>query len=193
MTQHINLLGRGSRRRIPRSAWSLCLPLVAGLVLPLGLWGLRGFAVARTVQEQAQVQQQLQQARQQLAMAANRPGSRVAESVDSLRARARAAQLLRIRLAELGSSAGYSRYFDALASLSEPQIWLTSIEIGRGDRSLNLHGQALDSSRVISYSKRVNARLTDFGLVLEGLEIGAVTAAQPGAAGPQDLVSFKLY
>ena len=192
MTQHINLLGRGSRRRIPRSAWSLCLPLVAGLLLPLALWGLRSVAAARTEQEQAQVQQQLQQARQQLAAAMKRTGSSAAEGIDSLRARAKAAQLLRTRLAELGSSAGYSRYFDALASLSESQIWLTGIEIGRGDRSISLYGQALDSSQVIAYSKRVNARLTDFGLVLEGLEIGAVAAA-PGAAGQQDVVSFKLY
>ena len=190
MTHHINLLGRGSRRRVPRSAWSLCLPLVAGLVLPLGLWGLRSVAAARVGQEQAQVQQQLQQARQQLAAATNRRGHSAAEGIDSLRARAQAAQLLRTRLAELGSSAGYSRYFDALESLSQAQLWLTGIEIGRGDRSISLSGQALDSGQVIAYSKRVNASLADFGLALEGLEI-APGAAAPGA--PDSVVSFKLY
>lgn len=192
MTQHINLLSRSAQRRIPRSAWTLCLPLVVGLVLPLVLWGLRAMALARAEQEQAKIQQQLQQARDQLAAATRQPGKGAAAGIDSLRARAKAGQALQARIAELGSSTGYSRHFDALSGVTASQLWLTGIEIGRAGRSLTLSGKALDSGQVMAYSQQVNARLAGFGLALDGLEIAPLSDA-PGSTGRQDFVSFKLF
>jgi len=161
------------------------------LLLMLGLYGWGSWQLKHLQAEVVQAEQRAQAVSRQLAasLAETRqkdPG--LALEAQSLEAQLRALKLAQDAIAsgELGSDAGYSAYFRALANTVRPGAWLTKVTISDSGRAMDLQGHALtgtDSARLIASLRSAPLFV---GLSFSGLEVGPPDVAASKSAAREE-------
>ena len=192
MSQQINLLVRKSAGF--DSTWAALAALGLVLLSLLGLWAVKQGDVARAQEDAAASARQLEDVKARLQARTQRSGTDLGAEIEALKSRAEAARKTLERIGELGSQQGYSRVFSALASVGEDGLWLTSVSVNQGGKSVSISGHALRQESVMHYAERLNGIFSDAGVQFTALELSPVSAGKPGDPGAQlNAVAFKLY
>jgi len=189
MAQQINLL-RSARQPggTDQRIWLwLSLPLLLGLILPLGLWRWQQEQINQALLAQRQLDGQLQTRRAELQHSSRQPA--LAASLDAQRQRAQLLAGLQARATALGRQQGFSAPFELLSSLVSDGVWLTTVEFGRSEAGIRVIGQAIDADRAMRHVELLRLRLGAAGYQPQGYEIST-----PGAAGgTPGATTFRLY
>ena len=200
MSQQINLLQRRSHPNRPA--------LAAAALLLVALLGLLAYGAVLHSQLSV-LQQQLADGAGKLSEAKAALVARGAQSASdpaaaSVRADIEALQA-RLLLAQqmgqlagndsLGNPAGYLPHFATLASVSEKNLWLTSILISDSGTVVNLAGRSLRSESVLRYAEKVNRAFGAQGVHFKSVEMTPEDAARSDALGKPVLgsVGFRLF
>ena len=119
----------------------------------------------------------------------------IAAQIASLEPQTRVAKelLARLKSGELGSLDGYGKQFTALASLSTPSVWLTSISMSNAGRALRVEGRALHKQQVLTYARQLNAVMTPFGAQVSALEVTPVLQPAEPTTQHAAVFAFKLF
>ncbi|MDZ5457026.1 hypothetical protein [Azohydromonas lata] len=193
---HINLLQ-------PRAAtFGVGKSLAALLALALAGVAYHGSDVSsassRARRERDDLTQQLSQAKARLAalrgeQAQNAGVLQLRQEVESLRPQAQAAQALTdaMHAAEGGRADAFLQALGALASVKEPGLWLTALNVGEGGRRLEVQGVAGSGAAVLRFARRANELLQPLGARLDGLEMQPLPQGG-GQGGQGGAVSFRL-
>ena len=188
MAQQINLLASaqqtgGAGQRV----WLWLLPpLLAGLMLPLGLWHWQQEQLDLAIQTQRRLEQQLQTRRAEFQPSSKPPS---AAELDTQRRREQLLAGLQARATALGRQQGFSTQFELLSSLASEGTWLTVVEIGHGETGIRVTGQATDPTRAMQQVELLRLRLGAAGYRPQGYEIST-----PGATGGMPgTTTFRVY
>ncbi len=200
MSQQINLLQR-TRKPIGSALWAIAVLLVLLLALLVYDKVLR--------QQSAELRQQILAGERQLlqtkaALAAmgarstaNADSTGVSAEIDALKSRLALARQWGelISSGSLGSPAGYVQHFNTLASVPEPGLWLTSVQISDGGKLVNLGGRALQSEAVLRYAEKLNQAFGTQGVQFNSVEMTPEDLVRSGEAGKPLLssVNFRLF
>lgn len=186
MTQHINLLIQRNYALELAALRQLVLPALVVLAVLLAVWGWRMQDEKQARQSEQVAKLQVEQARARLTERTKGRAGGLEQEIAAIKPKAEAAQQVLGKLAELGSRDGYSPHLAALASVGEDGLWITSVEINDGGKSLSLSGQALDQAAVLRYLKKLNARFADLQVEFRALELAAAGKGAPG------VVTFRI-
>jgi hypothetical protein len=200
MSQQINLLQRRGQPNRPA--------LAAAAVLLFALLGLLAYGAVLQRQLGA-LQHQLadgagdvRQAKAALvargAQSASDPAAASNQAeIEALQARLLLAQQMGALAGNdsLGNPAGYLPHFATLSSVSEKNLWLTSILISDGGTVVHLAGRALRSESVLGYAAKVNRAFSAQGVHFESVEMTPEDSTRSDALGKPLLgsVGFKLF
>ena len=88
-------------------------------------------------------------------------------------------------------NAGYVAPLSLLARTTEEGLWLTSIKVGNGGKSLSLEGNALRNESVVRYVQRLNEVFAPAGAKFTSLELQPEPTKE-GDNKDLPIVSFKL-
>jgi hypothetical protein len=95
-----------------------------------------------------------------------------------------------------GKSEEFSRTLHLVGTVSEPGLWLTTMNVSAGGKRLEVQGEARSAAAVLKYAQRANEALKPLLLRLDNLELqpaNAANAAYASAGGaPPGTVSFRL-
>jgi hypothetical protein len=130
----------------------------------------------------------------QSARAAEQPPDSAAAidaQLSELRPRAQAAAELvgSIRSGQVGSTDGFSRQLQLLSTAVRDDIWITTLDIGRGGKEMVVSGRALGNEQAVQYARRLNELYAPFGVQFRSIELKPDAAQPPGAPAT---VLFKL-
>jgi len=101
--------------------------------------------------------------------------------------------LERLKNGELGSIDGYGKQLVALAGITQPGIWLTSISISNAGRSVLLEGRALQKEQVMRYVSQLNQAMKKFEMQFSEVDIVQVSPSQSENTPQASTFSFKLH
>ena len=164
--QQINLLSKPDQRRgravlvIASIGAALAVLATISIVNDQKIKGLKA-KQQETVEQIALAQAELKRKRTALGLPDIEALQREIENVKSALAQNKEVLTL-IQKGELGSRVGHSRLFTLLATVTEPGVWLTQIDVNKSTGPVSLSGNALDSEAVMRYSRKLNQRLSGF-------------------------------
>lgn len=191
MAQQINLLTPRLGSRAPRlRAGFWLLPALAAGALALGVWRSQQQRLDQALRAHQAIEQEIRQARSRLVEIerhAPKPPSSAETGIQRQRAQGLAG--LQARAAALGHREGFSALFELLSSLASDGVWLTAVEIGRGEAGISVTGQATDPTRAMQHVQRLRNGLATLGYPPQGYEISQVSAAGSTPAATQ----FRIY
>ena len=197
MSQQINLLQpRG--RSLGAAAWALAA--VGVVIVALLVYHQSLMAETGRLRETANAgQQKIDNVKsaiesQQKQRDARGSAASLAEEIAALRPRAEAVnQLLKeLRGGSLGNSEGFSRYFDALGSVSEQGLWVTSVTVSNGGRAVSVSGRAMRNESVMQYARRLNDAFARYDVRFNSLELTPENLTRPAGAPVLTTMLFKL-
>ncbi len=198
MSQQINLLPRAPKAptlSARRSMAALSLLLLS--LLASALWQHRQADQARLAALQSAQHLQAQQAllsALKIKLGTMEGPTDIGAKIAALEPRTRVSQALlsRLKSGELGSLDGYVPQLTALARISQPGVWLTSIVISNAGRALHIEGRALQKEQVLRYARQLNGAMQPFQAQVSDMELApllSVVGEKPAAA----LFPFKLH
>lgn len=94
---------------------------------------------------------------------------------------------------EFGKPGGYSAVMTAIATVSEPGIWLREISTQQAGKKLTLSGYALSGDAVTRYLNQLNQALRPLNIVLTSADLAIEETASENAKQKQLALQFKLY
>lgn len=192
MSQQINLLARKTPGLGPAGPALAALGVV--LLLLMGFWGIRQNQLASAQVAEVASALQLQQAEVRLKGWTLKSGADMDADIAALRPRAEAAQKVLTKMAELGSQQGYAGHFSALTTIADNGLWLTSVNIEQGGKSVRIGGRALRKESVMRYAEKLNTLYAGYSVQLTSLELTPEAFAIPGdPVNKLNTVAFKLY
>lgn len=192
MSQQINLLARKTHGLGPMGRALAIMGLV--LALLLGVWGIRQGQLASAKAAEAASASQLQQAEIKLKSWTLESGADLDADMAALKPRAEAAQRVLAKMAELGSQQGYAGHFSALTTITDNGLWLNSVAIEQGGKSVRIGGRALRKESVMRYAERLNGLYAGYSVQFTSLELTPEAFAIPGdPVNKLNTVAFKLY
>lgn len=197
MSQQINLLPRSpaspaisaKRSLLLLSLWLLCM-------LAYGEWQkMQADQLQQMVLSTEQNLQRQQAVVQSLQRRLGEPLGNLATQIAALEPQTRVSKdiLQRLKNGELGSINGYSEQLEALATISHPGIWLTSIIISNAGRNVFIEGRALQKNKVLHYARQLNNALKRFDVQFSDIDIARVPSAQFQGTPQPELFAFKLH
>lgn len=188
MSQQLNLLTRERRAFNP-----LLIALVVwGLVL-FGLamlWTVDQVRLLNARDDEAAAAKQLRDARGVIQQREDARQALVSE-IAATQPLANAARDLMTLAGNLGSTQGYADEFGILASVTEPDLWLTNVEIRDGGKAIKISGRALNNAAALNYGRNLNAAFAARGARFTTLEMAPVTIGKRDGGGPA-LTSTKF-
>lgn len=199
MSQQINLLPRGPIS--PKLSARRALLTLSTFFLMLIAYGQWLHARANAAQQQTLDSEHALQAQRakllalQKKMGEHYAAGDIAAQIAALEPQTRVAKelLARLKSGELGSLDGYGKQFTALASLSTPGVWLTSISMSNAGRALRVEGRALHKQQVLTYARQLNAVMTPFGAQVSALEVTPVLQPAEPTTQHAAVFAFKLF
>lgn len=197
MSQQINLLPRSpaspaisaKRSLLLLSLWLLCM-------LAYGEWQkMQADQLQQMVLSTEQNLQRQQAVVQSLQRRLGEPLGNLATQIAALEPQTRVSKdiLQRLKNGELGSINGYGEQLEALATISHPGIWLTSIIISNAGRNVFIEGRALQKNKVLHYARQLNNALKRFDVQFSDIDIARVPSAQFQGTPQPELFAFKLH
>jgi glucose/arabinose dehydrogenase len=166
MAQHINLISKRDQRK---SKALVIILLIGGTYA--GLIGFYLFNQQKIANLQAQNQTTLtniQSAKSELKSKRAAAGLPDLESLQQEINQAKAlieqnkGILALVEKGELGNRTGYSKVFTLLASVREPNLWITQIDVTKQTGPFSLAGNALSNESVMRYTRNLNQALKAF-------------------------------
>ena len=199
MSQQINLLPRGPIS--PKLSARRALLTLSTFFLMLIAYGQWLHARANAAQQQTLDSEHALQAQRakllamQKKMGEHYAAGDIAAQIAALEPQTRVAKelLARLKSGELGSLDGYGKQFTALASLSTPGVWLTSISMSNAGRALRVEGRALHKQQVLTYARQLNAVMTPFGAQVSALEVTPVLQPAEPTTQHAAVFAFTLF
>ena len=199
MSQQINLLPRGPIS--PKLSARRALLTLSTFFLMLIAYGQWLHARANAAQQQTLDSEHALQAQRakllamQKKMGEHYAAGDIAAQIAALEPQTRVAKelLARLKSGELGSLDGYGKQFTALASLSTPGVWLTSISMSNAGRALRVEGRALHKQQVLTYARQLNAVMTPFGAQVSALEVTPVLKPAEPTTQHAAVFAFTLF
>ncbi len=199
MSQQINLLPRGPIS--PKLSARRALLTLSTFFLMLIAYGQWLHARANAAQQQTLDSGHALQAQRakllalQKKMGEHHAAGDIAAQIAALEPQTRVAKelLARLKSGELGSLDGYGKQFTALASLSTPGVWLTSISMSNAGRALRVEGRALHKQQVLTYARQLNAVMTPFGAQVSALEVTPVLQPAEPTTQHAAVFAFTLF
>lgn len=181
MSQQLNLLTRERRAFSP-----LLIALVVwGLVLfgLATLWTVNQVRLVNARDDEAAAAAQLRDAR---GVIQQREDARqaLANEIAATQPLANAARDMLALADKLGSTQGYTDEFGLLASVAEPDLWLTNVEIRDGGKTIRVSGQTLNNAAALSYGRNLNAAFEARGARFTTLEMTPVAIGKRDGGGP---------
>lgn len=197
MSQQINLLPRSpaspaisaKRSLLLLSLWLLCM-------LAYGEWQkMQADQLQQMVLSTEQNLQRQQAVVQSLQRRLGEPLGNLATQIAALEPQTRVSKDIfqRLKNGELGSINGYGEQLEALATISHPGIWLTSIIISNAGRNVFIEGRALQKNKVLHYARQLNNALKRFDVQFSDIDIARVPSAQVQGTPQPELFAFKLH
>ncbi|WP_144006960.1 hypothetical protein [Pelomonas sp. KK5] len=172
----MNLLMR-PRQPVSMALWGLGLMAVLALALGGYAWQLRS-GVQDMRAQLAQGAQQVAQVKAEIETIRQREGSdaevdALNRQVAALKPRAEGVRSLvdSLRTASLGRPEGYSDYLERLARISDPELWVTGVEVLDGGRRVKVAGRALNHEAVVRYARRLNESFESLGVTFNAVQM----------------------
>jgi MSHA biogenesis protein MshI len=160
----------------------------------LGVWGIKQRDVSTERSIEAISAMQLREAKTLLHNSVKRSDKDIETEIAALKSQADAAQKILAMTVSLGSPQGYAQHFSLLASLSSEGVWLNSITIDKGGKSVRLSGRTMQKESVLRYSHRLNDTFGPYGVQFTSLELTSEFVAKQRERKPQlAAVNFTLY
>jgi hypothetical protein len=160
----------------------------------LGIWGMKQRELVSERSNEATSALQLRDAKTSLQNAVKKSEPDLETEIAALKSQSDAAQKILAMAESLGSPQGYAQHFSLLASLSREGVWLNSISIDKGGKSVRLSGRAMQKESVLHYSRRLNDTFAPQGVQFTSLELTSEFVARQGERKPQlAAVNFNLY
>lgn len=197
MVQHINLLTKhGSRRGFD---WYAPRGVLLVLVLLLAFAGNSELHLQRLRETQARTEQSVTDLKASLERKRREVGLQDVEVINTQMAALRAQVETRrgwlelMQKGELGTPRGYVWFLEALAQTHEAGVWLRRVELAKGDQSVSIEGQALNTDAVMRYAEQINQGFKASGLQFSSMEIvqGATVGGQSSSS--TGALKFKLF
>ena len=94
---------------------------------------------------------------------------------------------------EFGKPGGHSAVMTAIATVSEPGVWLHEISTQQAGKKLTLSGYALSGDAVTRYLNQLNQALKSLNIVLTSADLAIEETASENAKQKQLALQFKLY
>ena len=197
MSQQINLLPRAPAAPAVSAARSL-------LLLSVWMLGMFGYGQWQKMQSD-QLQQKVVRAEQHLQSQQaivhtlqrrlGEPPGNLAAQITALEPQTRVSKdiLARLKNGELGSVDGYGEQLVALAKITQPGIWLTTINISNAGRSVQIEGRALKKEQVLAYAGQLNKAMKQFEMQFSEVDITQTESAQQENIKQARLFKFKLH
>lgn len=196
MSQQINLLPR--RPAPPAISAKRALLLLSLCLLGMASYGewqkIQADSLSQKVQK-AEKNLQLQQAlARTLQQKLGEPQGNLAAQIAALEPQTRVSKdiLARLKNGELGSIDGYGEQLVALASITQPGIWLTSVTISDAGRNVVIEGRALKKNQMLLYASQLNQTMEKFEIQFSEVDIVQLPAAVPDEARQENIFSFRL-
>lgn len=197
MSQQINLMPRMPAPPAISAKRSL-------LLLLLWLLGLTGYGEWQKVQadrlhQSMQQSEKFLQSQQSIVHTLQRklsePEGNLAAQIAALEPQTSVSKdiLARLKNGELGSIDGFGEQLVALARITQPGIWLTSITISNAGLNVLIEGRALKKNQVLLYASQLNQKMKKFEMQFSEVDIVQIPAAPPEDAQQENIFSFKLH
>lgn len=197
MSQQINLMPRMPAPPAISAKRSL-------LLLSLWLLGLTGYGEWQKVQadrlhQSMQQSEKFLQSQQSIVHTLQRklsePEGNLAAQIAALEPQTSVSKdiLARLKNGELGSIDGFGEQLVALARITQPGIWLTSITISNAGLNVLIEGRALKKNQVLLYASQLNQKMKKFEMQFSEVDIVQIPAAPPEDAQQENIFSFKLH
>ena len=192
-SRQINLLHE-QRGKEFNFTWGMLAALGLMLVTLLGLWGVRQSELVKMRMAEVASARQLQEAKDRMQELVKKSEVSMGAEVAALKPQAEAARKILAQANTLGSQQGYARYFSALATIAEDELWLTNVKVDNVGKSVHLSGHALHEESVIRYAQQLNGLFVGYGVQFTALELNNNAAGKQANTGSQPTaVTFKLY
>lgn len=98
-----------------------------------------------------------------------------------------------VQKGEFGKPGGYSAVMTAIATVSEPGVWLREISTQQAGKKLTLSGYALSGDAVTRYFNRLNDALRPLNISLSSADLSIEEATADGGKPKQTALLFRLY
>jgi len=192
MAQHINLISKPDQRKEK----ALAILAIVGIAY-LALAGFYFFNQQRVASLQTQNQTTLtniQAAKLELKEKRSAAGLPDLEGLTQEINQAKAlidqnkGILALVEKGELGTRLGYSKLFTLLATVREPNLWITQLDITKQSSPISIAGSALSNESVMRYTRNLNQAFKAFDgqPQLTGVDIQALELSRRSKLGQSD-------
>lgn len=189
--QQLNLQVKREKNGLALVQWELIAILVA-LISLLGFWWKNQVDVEAAHKRELVSAQELQNAKTKLQQGLTQIG--LDANVETLQQQVRAAREVLTQASGLGAQQGLAGYFSLLTRITEKDLWLTEIVVGKGGKSIQLSGRAMDKEAVLSYARKLNTQFATYGVQFTAMELNSELIGTRADGKPQlVVVAFKLY
>lgn len=197
MTQQINLLQKPASLPTATRLGGYGLLIVLAVLIALGLRDQMQISALKTeLQTQEQVLQAAKTELRAKRLAAGLPDTESdAITVSALQTKLKQKAGLQdlTQKGEFGKSGGHSAVMTAIATVSEPGVWLREISTQQAGKKLALSGYALSGDAVTRYFNQLNQALRPLNISLTSADLAIEEGGVDGAKQKQMTLQFKLY